>query len=65
MTAHEEALNRQAIRIKDAIQTTQLEVCCFSPGKVDEQGNFDPLIVGFDGEFDLRALAGALFGGGL
>lgn len=60
MTAHEEALNRQAIRIKDAIQTTS-----FSPGKVDEQGNFDPLIVGFDGEFDLRALAGALFGGGL
>ncbi len=61
----EERVQRLAEAIKDAIKATQPKVNCYGEFFVyDSEGNAieDREAIGYDGEFDLYALADELFG---
>lgn len=56
-------IDNLARAIKAEIAATSPSVCVYSSFRIDDEGNTDDLIIGYDGEFDLRKLAEALLGG--
>lgn len=58
LDAHEEAIEKLANLIKKAIEDTQPRVCCY--GEFERPDHPTRTLVGYDGTFDLYALAEAL-----